>query len=179
MKKALITMTVLTTLLFSALAGPYNDVSLTVGHQAGLRNLQGLNITYGVNVGLTKRLEGSIWAESMLTPDFFQDNALGLSLSYAVMGDRNTGTSVPGNAINMFVNAGLMLSMHNDWGVFAPTTAYVSFTPLTLGSSVLGRRERLFEVGVSYNWAQNRVGFFFSLFKFDYYIHGTWRDYVE
>ena len=102
MKKVLITMTVLTTLLFSALAGPYNDVSLTVGHQAGLRNLQGLNVTYGVNVGLTKRLEGSIWAESMLTPDFFQDNALGLSLSYAVMGDRNTGTSVPGNAINMF-----------------------------------------------------------------------------
>ena len=55
MKKALITMTVLTTLLFSALAGPYNDVSLTVGHQAGLRNLQGLNITYGVNVGLTRQ----------------------------------------------------------------------------------------------------------------------------
>ena len=150
-------MTVLTTLLFSALAGPYNDVSLTVGHQAGLRNLQGLNVTYGVNVGLTKRLEGSI----------------------CVMGDRNTGTSVPGNAINMFVNAGLMLSMHNDWGFFAPTTAYVSFTPLTLGSSVIGRRERLFEVGVSYNWAENKVGFFFSLFKFDYYVHGTWRDYVK
>lgn len=159
-------------------AGPYNDVALSFGHQAGLSNTQGLNLYYGMTVGLTSRLETSLWGESTLTPGFFRDNALGLSLSWALSGDRTTGTSVPGSAINMFINTGMMFTMHNDRNMFLPTTAYVSFTPLTLGSSVIGRRERFLEVGVSYNWAENRFGFFFSLFKFDYYVHGSWRDWV-
>ena len=159
-------------------AGPYNDVSFTFGHQAGLANIQGLNVVYGMNIGLTSRLETSVWGESTLTPHFFGDNSLGISLSWALMGTRSTGTRVPGSGINTYINAGIIASMHSDWGFFAPTTAYVSITPLTLGSPVIGRRERLFEVGVSYNWAQNRFGFFFSLFKFDYYVHGSWRDYV-
>lgn len=178
MRRTIALALVITSALSGLGAGAYNDVSLTFGHQSGLQNLEGLNVTYGLNVGLTKRLETSLWGESSLTPGFFQDNALGLSLSYAVMGDRSTGTSVPGSAINMFVNAGLLFTMHNPWDVFMPTTGYVSFTPLTLGSSVLGRRERMFEVGVAYNWAENRFAFFFSLFKFDYYVHGTWRDYM-
>lgn len=177
MKKAAVLVLVLAA-AFTLYAGPYNDLSFTFGHQAGIKNPDGLNMMYGFNLGLNERMEMGLWGESTLTPSFFEDNALGLSLSFAVLGQRSTGTSVPGNAINMFVNAGVIFSMDNPHDLFLPTTGYISITPLSFGSSVIGRRERFMEMGVTYNWFENEFSFFFSFLKLDYFITGTWRDYT-
>lgn len=164
---------------FSLYAGSYNDLSFTFGHQSGgIKNADGLNMMYGFNLGLSGRMEMGLWTESMLTPCFFSDNAVGLSFSFALLGPRSTGTSVPGSAINMFVNAGMMFTMHNPHDLFLPTTAYISITPLSIGSSVLGRRERFMEMGAAYNWFENEFIFFFSFLRLDYFITGTWRDYL-
>ena len=177
MKKTAATFAILLICLSSLLAGPHNDVSLSFGHQGGgLENREGLNWSYGISLGLSPRVEMSAWGESTLTPTFFGDGALGLGFSFALLGERSTGSYVPGSAINMLLNTGMLLTLHNPWNIFIPTTFYVSLTPLTIGSPILGHRERLFEMGLAYNWAENSFSFYFSLFKFDYYVHGTWRD---
>ena len=176
--KRIVLLILLTLLLCTPLAADMHDVSISFGHQAGLPNPDGLDLSLGVNVGLSRHSEVSLWGEGQLTPGFMQDGALGLSFSYYFLGDRNTGTYVPGSAINMAINAGMMFTMHNPWNIFIPTTFYVSLTPVTLGSPVLGHRERFMEAGLSYNWAQNRFGFFFSFLRIDWYVRGSWRDFT-
>lgn len=164
--------------LASPLHADHHDISLSFGHQSGgVENPDGINLGYGLNIGLSARWELGIWGESSLTPGFFSDNALGASFSVALLGPRSTGTLVPGSAINTMLNFGVVAESGNPWGLFAPTTGYVSLTPLTLGNPVTGRRERFMEIGVSYNWAEDRFGFFFSFLKLDYYVRGSWRDY--
>ena len=178
MKKKIIAV-VLLAILSLPLFADHFDISFFYGHQgAGVPNPEGINMTYGMNVGLTGRLEASIWLESMLTPNFFGDNALGLSVSFALLGERSTGGKISGASLNMLANAGIIFNTDNTRDLFLPTAAYLSITPLTLGNPIIGRRERLAEVGVLYNWMENSWGFFFSFLKLDWYARGSWKDYT-
>ena len=177
MKKILLTLTILLLLLISLPAKDYRDVSLSFGHQAWQENITGIDLFYGMNVGITSRLESSIWGESTLTPNFFKKNSMGLGLSYALLAERSNGNKIAGSSLNMLLNGGIIFSCENKWNYFIPTDVYLSITGLTLGSPINGRRQRMMELGVSYNWFTNRVGVLFSFFKFDYYIRGSWRDY--
>ena len=93
MKKTAATFAILLICLSSLLAGPHNDVSLFFGHQGGgLENREGLNWSYGINLGLSPRVEMSAWGESTLTPTFFGDGALGMGFSFALLGERTVET---------------------------------------------------------------------------------------
>ena len=54
----------------------------------------------------------------------------------------------------------------------------ISITPLTIGSPVSGRRERLFRTAVGYDAVNNGVVVLFSLLDIDFYVRGTYRDYL-
>ena len=55
--------------------------------------------------------------------------------------------------------------------------AYLGFTPLTVGNPVTGKRDRMFKINAGYDFVNNKAFVFFSLFVFDIYVRGTWRDY--
>ena len=53
----------------------------------------------------------------------------------------------------------------------------ISITPLTVGSPVSGRRERILKTGVGYDFVNMELMITFSLISVDYYVRGSWRDY--
>ena len=65
MRRTIALILVITSALSGLVAGAYNDVSLTFGHQSGLQNLEGLNVTYGLNVG---RMLAHTWLLAGLRP---------------------------------------------------------------------------------------------------------------
>ena len=54
----------------------------------------------------------------------------------------------------------------------------VSITPLAVGTPVSGRRERILKTGVGYDAVNNEVVVTFSLISLDFYVRGTYRDYM-
>jgi len=176
MKKRIITILLLLCSI-SLYAGDHQHISLSFGHQAWMSNKSGLDFSYGINLGLTRRSEMSLWGESQLTPEFFGKSAMGLGFSFSLMGDISTASKIAGVGINTLINAGVIFTTDNPWEYFIPTDIYLSVTPITIGNPVSGKRERLLEMGVTYNYFENRFGFLFSLLKFDYYVRGSYRDY--
>jgi len=176
MKKKLLTFALLLFLTVPAFSSTF-DMCFTFGQQSMFTNLNGQEMYLGTNIGITKKIEASLWCESSITPDFFADNTFGVGMCYAFLGNRNTGTAVAGPGINMLINAGLLINDRTDEDYWSVTGAYVSLTPLTIGSPSLSHRERCFEIGCVYNWYKNEFRVIFSLFKLDWYFAGTYRDY--
>ncbi|MCR5731501.1 MAG: hypothetical protein K6G51_00965 [Sphaerochaetaceae bacterium] len=180
MKKFILLLIVLSVLVFSLSAGDTHDVSLSFGQYSGPSFAkESLNLRYGVNIGLTKRSEVMVWGASELTPNIFNHNKIGAGLSFALLGNRSTGSKVQGPSCNMLITAGLIAGRENDENEFRVTSCYLSVTPFTLGTPIMGRRERMFEVGAEYNWYKNKFSLFISVINFDYYIHGSWKDYYK
>ena len=163
-------------LLFSALSLPaadHHDISLSFGHSIYRWPEKGISFSYGMNIGLTSRLELGVWGISEAVPDPFAHNMFGLDLSYALMGRRSTASKVAGTGINTLVSAGAFYRTDN--GGAGPL---LSVTPLTVGSPITGRRERLLKTGVGYDVVNNELVIVFSLLNLDYYVRGTYRDYM-
>ena len=177
MKRILLIVLVFCVLLVSPLVASSFDYSLFWGPAIMDFTYPGVSMSYGMNFGLTKSLELSLWGTSTLTPKFFGDNRVGLELDYALLGVRTTSTAVVGSGINMLVGGGIMASTNNSYNLFIPTDVFLSLSTLTVGNPILERRERLAKLVVSYNWFQNKVGVIFNIALFDYYLTGTWRDY--
>ncbi|MBR1918381.1 MAG: hypothetical protein IJ831_02025 [Spirochaetales bacterium] len=180
MKRILITTVILLCAALSLSAGRTHDVSLSFGQYSDTSMEQEvLNLRYGATIGLTKRSEVMLWGASTLTPELFDENKAGLGLSLALQGNRSTGTKVQGPSCNTLVTLGLIASERNDENEFRPTSVYLSVTPFSLGTPIMGKRERMFEVGVEYNWCVEKFSIFISVLNLDYYIHGTWKDYYR
>lgn len=175
MKRVLIVAVILFCFLTSVFSS--SDISLFWGPAVMDVSQKGVSFSYGVNVGITPRLEGAIWAMSHLTPKPFSDNILALEAQFALMGVRSNYSRVAGSGINAFLGAGTIFSSDNPHNLFLPSEIFVSITPLSLGNPILERREKLAKIMVSYNWFTNDVKFLFNIVLFDYYIKGTWRDY--
>ncbi len=175
MKKLLLVFLIF--VLLAPLAASTFDASVFWGPAVMDFTHPGVSVTYGMNFGMTKSGELSLWGASTLTPDFFKENYLALEYNHALMGVRSTGSAVSGSGINMLVGGGVMASMNNPYNVFMPTDIFISFTPITVGNPILERRERFCKLMVSYNPFENKVGVFMNILLFDYYIHGTWKDY--
>ncbi len=177
MKRVFVVFILVLCVLSSAFAGDHQHISLSFGHQAWMSNKSGIDVFYGINLGLGRRSEMSVWGESQLTPSFFGQNAMGIGFSYALLGDISTASQVAGVGMNTLINAGIIFTENNPWSYFIPTDVYISITPISIGNPVSAKRERILEMGVTYNWFENRFGFMFSLMKFDYYLRGSYRDY--
>lgn len=174
--KKIIVILLLAVMTVPLFAGDTFDISLGFGHYTDFRKANTLSLCYGSTIGLTKRLELTVAGVSEVTPDPFSVNKLQIGMSFALMGDRSTGSRVAGSSINTLINAGVIVSSEN--GGFLPSGAFLTVTPVTIGTPIHGRRERAFEMGAAYNWYDNSFSFIFSFLKLDYYIRGSWHDYT-
>ncbi len=180
MKKIALTVLLMALVLVSLSAGRTHDVSLSFGQYSDSTFSQdSLSVRYGSTIGLTNRSEVMVWGASTLTPEVGDENKAGIGLSLALQGNRSTGTKVQGPSCNTLLTLGLIASEKNDDEEFRPTSVYLSVTPFSLGTPIMGKRERMFEVGVEYNWCEEKFSVFVSILNLDYYIHGTWKDYYR
>ena len=151
-------------------AGVYNDVSFSLGLDQ--YDLDGISASYGVNVGLTSRLELDLWCISELIDMSFSENIFGAELCYSLIGKRSTGSIIAGSGINTIVGAGVFYNTAN--GGYGPI---LSITPICVGSPITGKRERIFRTGIGWDAANGEVLVTFSLVNIDIYARGTYRDY--
>ena len=154
-------------------ASDHHDISLSFGHSMYRWPERGISFSYGINIGLSERWEMGLWGISEAVPHPFQSNLFGLDFSYALMGRRSTASKVAGSGINTLISAGGFYRTDNNGA-----GPIISITPLTVGSPVTGRRERLLKTGVGYDAVNNEIVVIFSLLNLDYYVRGTYRDYL-
>ncbi len=173
--KKIIAVLLLVLLSIPLFAGDTFDISLGFGHYTDFRKANTLSLYYGSTLGLTKRLELTLGGVSEITPDPFSVNELQIGVSFALMGERSTGSRVAGSSINTLINAGINVTQAK--GSFLPSGVFLTVTPITIGTPIHGRRERAFELGAMYNWFDNSFSFVFSFLKLDYYIRGSWHDF--
>ena len=65
-------------LITPAFAGDHQDIALSAGHQTYRWPERGISFSYGLNIGLTGRIEMDIWGVSELVPSPFGSNMFGL-----------------------------------------------------------------------------------------------------
>ena len=114
-----------------------------------------------------------VWGVSELLPMPFANNMFGIDFSAAILGPRSTASKVAGSGINTLIGIGGFYRTDNNGA-----GPMVSITPLTVGSPISGRRERLFRTAVGYDAVNNSVVVLFSLLDIDFYVRGTYRDYL-
>jgi len=154
------------------------DVGLTFGH-VGLfdsyyRN--GLHVHLGLTAGVTGRVEVNLFTQSEITPRPFGDVQLGFDVAYSLLGKRWDTEGYAGSGVNMLVSAGMLAGTHNDSGLFQPDSLFVKLTPVTVGTSHVGKRDRFLMVGLDWNLHNNRLSFVWNFMLTDIYLAGTWRD---
>ena len=110
-------------LITPAFAGDHQDIALSVGHQTYRWPERGISFSYGLNIGLTGRIEMDIWGVSELVPSPFGSNMFGLEIAFALMGARSTASSVAGSGINMLISAGGFYRTDN--GGAGPVISYM------------------------------------------------------
>ena len=170
MRKALILLMII---LSCALpASDHHDIALSFGHSMYRWPEKGISFSYGINIGLSSRWEMDIWGISEMVPRPFRSNMFGVDFSYMLLGPRSTASKVAGTGINMMLSIGGFYRTDNNGA-----GPILSITPLTVGSPVSGRRERLLKTGIGYDAVNNEVVVTFSLLNLDYYVRGTYRDY--
>ena len=131
----------------------------------------GVSFMYGMNFGLSEHIEFSLGGHSSLVP-FFTKNMIYGEFSYALLGPRSTGSKVAGNGINMLLSLGGYYDFYDSGA-----GVYLSWTPLTVGNPMTGKRDRIFKINAGYDIVHNKAFVFFSFFLYDIYVRGTWRDY--
>ena len=169
--------------LFSVSAGDYQDIAIsfapssTYGYYGAMGLEDSLRADISVSLGLSSRFEAIAGIVTELTPDIVDENTFYLEFDYALLGKRSTASKVAGSGINMLLGIGGFYSRtfsSREQGA----GAYLSITPLTIGSPVTGRREKFMKTNVGYDFINNRMVVSFSILTFDLYVRGTYRDYL-
>ncbi len=170
--KRLVAIILLLLSLTGLAAGDHFDISLSFGHGIYRWPERGISFSYGANFGLSERWEMEVWGVSELLPHPFESNMFGIDFSAAVLGPRSTASKVSGSGINTLVGFGGFYRTDNNGA-----GPMLSVTPLTVGSPISGRRERLLKTSVGYDAVNNEVVVLFSLLDIDFFVRGTYRDY--
>ncbi|HAP57080.1 MAG: hypothetical protein VB088_01975 [Sphaerochaeta sp.] len=180
MQKKVLLLIIVLVLAFPAFAG-YFDVGITLGTNAhlGEKDLDPsrLKLAWGASIGLTDVWELDIQASTQLVPTFLDTTSVSFLIQRALLGQRSTGGQTAGMGINSLVGLGVMLSPYTLDGITTLSHLLVSLTPLTVGSPVIGKRERALTVTLAYNLHTKQVGVLFDLLKFDFYVVGSYKDY--
>ena len=92
-------------LLLPISAGDHQDIALSIGHQTYRWPEEGISFSYGISLGISSRIEVSIWGYSELVPHPFASNMLGADFSFGHVGfSAELRTEFPektGNYINV------------------------------------------------------------------------------
>lgn len=158
------------------------DLGITLGTSAhwGERQYDSskLKMAWGVSVGISDVWELDVQANSALVPHLFGDTTVSVLLQKSLLGQRSTGTKVAGLGVNTLLGAGLLFSDYFPGDYLMPTHILVSLTPLVVGNPISAKRERAFTVSLAYNFITTQVSVLFDLVKYDFYVVGTYRDYL-
>jgi hypothetical protein len=177
MKRARITLAALAAALFMASAG--SAAALDFGLNASAHSfgsadyakagiLPGLYARGGAIVGVLRRLELEPYAVVELAPDTLRGCMLGADATLGLLGSRIDGY------FNVFLSLGYARSFD-----FAHPSAggrnYLSLrlTPLAIGCTQYGRRDRLFTPGILYELEGRSWTFTFNVLGFDFFSRGT------
>lgn len=171
MRKVLTLLFLLVFLSLSVFADHF-DIAFSFGQDNYKWWNNGISFSYGMNFGLSERVEFDIWGISDVIPKPFDSNMFGADISIALLGRRSSGTKVAGSGINMLLSIGGFYRTDNHGA-----GPIISLTPLTVGSPITGRRERLLKTGIGWDFVNNNLVVTFSLLNLDYYVRGTYRDY--
>ena len=137
-----------------------------------------LKLAWGVTLGISDDWELDLQANSALVPQFFGDTTVAILLQNSLLGQRSTGTRVAGLGVNTLLGAGLLLTDYFPGDYLLPTHILLSLTPLAVGNPISAKRERAFTLTLAYNFITNQVSVLFDLVKYDFYVVGTYRDYL-
>ena len=181
MKKLYISLIALIFLPVSLFAGTF-DLGITLGTNAhwgeSSYDSSKLKLAWGLTVGISDDWELDLQANSALIPHFFGDTTVAVLLQKSLLGQRSTGTRVAGLGVNSLLGAGLLFSDYFPGKFLFPTHILFSLTPFIVGNPISAKRERAFTVMVAYNFLTSQVSVMFDLLKFDFYLVGTYRDYL-
>ena len=171
MKKKIV-LIVFSAILLLPLSADVFDISLSFGLDSYLWPQNGISFSYGASVGLSERCELSVYGISQAVPKPFSNNMLAMDIGVSLLGRRTSGTKIAGSGINMLLSAGAFyITENNGAGIL------ISFTPLTVGNPITGRRERMLRTAAGWDFVNNKLVVSFSLLSLDYYIRGSYRDY--
>ncbi|HKM06729.1 MAG TPA: hypothetical protein VJ869_07035 [Sphaerochaeta sp.] len=181
MRKLGMCLVVVLALNASLFAGTF-DLGITLGTTThwgeSLHGQSKLKLAWGVSMGLSDDLELDLQANSTLIPNFFGDTTVAILLQKSLLGQRSTGTKVAGLGVNTLLGVGLLISDYFPDDFMLPTHILFSFTPLVVGNPISAKRERAFTVMLAYNVITSQVSVLFDLIKYDFYLVGTYRDYL-
>lgn len=180
MRKIFILLCIVLTVSVPLMAGTF-DLGISLGTNVHLfeRSLDPgrMKLGWGVTAGLTDTWELDVQVATELIPTFFGDSSVRLVLQHSLLGQRSTGTEVAGMGVNTLFGGGVLISPFREDGAYGITHLLVSLTPITIGSPMTGKRERLLGLTLAYNLETKQVGLLFDLVTFDFYMVGTYRDY--
>ena len=181
MKKMGAVLLMLAVLLLPVSAGDHFHISFSVGapQAAGLfgrsftEPMPGVNLSYGMNLGLSGRFEMSLGMVSSLVPEPWGENTVYAEFQAALLG-RMSEREGAGRRMNMLVGLGGFYSF--DSTGYRGAGPYISWTPVTLGNPMSGRRERILRTVFGWDFVNNKAVLAFSPVEFDFYVRGTYRD---
>lgn len=181
MKRLYISLVVLLLLHTSLFAGTF-DLGITLGTSAhwgeDAYDQSKLKLAWGLTMGISDDWELDLQANSSLVPFFFGDTTVAVLLQKSLLGQRSTGTKVAGLGVNTLLGAGVLLSDYFPGNFMLPTHVLLSLTPLVVGNPISAKRERAFTVTLAYNFITTQVSVLFDLLKYDFYLVGTYHDYL-
>lgn len=171
MKKALLIIATMLCLVSAIFASTF-DLAFSVGQDNYKWWNDGISFSYGMNIGVSERIEFSFWGISEAVPKPFKGNMVGVDVSIGLLGRRTSGTKVAGSGINTLLSIGGFYRTE-DSGL----GPIISITPLTVGNPITGRRERLLRTGLGWDFINSKLVVTFSLLNLDLYVKGSYRDY--
>ncbi len=181
MCKKLLLIGIVVLVFASPLFAGYFDLGITLGTNAHMyeKDLDPsrMKLAWGITTGLTNRWELDVQVDTRIIPDPFSSSSVSLLMQRTLLGQRSTSSSVAGVGINTLVGAGIMISPYREEETLGVSHILLSLTPITIGSPVTGKRERLLSLTLAYNLSNRQVGLLFDLIKYDFYVVGTYKDY--
>ena len=181
MKKLYMSLIALALLQATLFAGTF-DLGITLGTNThwgeNSYDSSRLKLAWGVTVGICDDWELNLQANSSLVPQFFGDTTVAILMQKSLLGQRSTGTRVAGLGVNTLLGAGILLSDYFPGDFMLPTHILLSLTPLAVGNPISTKRERAFTLTLAYNIITAQVSVLFDLVKYDFYVVGTYRDYL-
>ena len=149
------------------------DLSLSFGPWTFLsddeRIADGVYPYAGLTVGWTDFLESEIFVVAEAAPDPFKNIFAGCSLGSSLLGTRGL------TYFNMYAQLDFLYGLDFRGGTPVHNRLLgLRLSPLAIGNGYNGYRDRIFTVGMFYNFDSTKFSFSWNLLIFDAYL--SWKD---
>lgn len=125
----------------------------------------------GVTAGISPRIEVGASLVPRITPlpgnDLFIECHTGVSL----FADRRRSNDTPAMYINSIADIGFLWGVHNLYSGSRSFSKHIflRITPIALGNSYYGRRDRVYSVGAQYDFDARVVSLFINVIGMDFF----------